>query len=112
MFQLAEKQARNPPHEPQLDLRERASRDRSGVFAAAQQSVNDRIQDRGVDVEDQVAFQRFGSQQVEAGGILEAEHKLAVRKLIDARQLDFDDRAEQSRERRAEVAAKPLMQRL
>ena len=59
-----------------------------------------------------MAFQRLGSDQVEARRILEAEYKLAIRELIDARQLDFDDRSQQRRERRTEIAAKALVQRL
>ena len=98
--------------QPQLDLGQRPAGDGAGVFAAAQQAVDDRIEDRRVDVEDQVAFQRLGPQQVEAGRVFQAEDELAVGELIDAGQLDFDDRAQQGREGRAEVAAKAFVQRL
>ena len=79
---------------------------------AAQQPVDDRIEDRRVDVENQVAFERLGLQQVEAGGVFQAEDELAVGELIDAGELHLDDAAQQGRQGRAEVAAEALVQRL
>ena len=57
-------------------------------------------------------FQRLGPQQVEAGRVFQAEDELAVGELIDAGELHFDDRPQQGREGRAEVAAKAFVQRL
>ena len=59
--------------------------------AAAEHAVDDGIQDRGIDVEDQIAFQRFGLEQVEARRIFQAEHEFAVSELIHAGEFYFDD---------------------
>src|SRR5439155_26198260 len=79
---------------------------------AAQQTVDDRVQDRRVDIEYQIAFERLGPQQVEAGWVFQAEDKFAVGELIDAGQLDFDDGAQQRRQGRAEIPAEAFVQRL
>ena len=98
--------------QPQFDLRQRPARRRRRLVAAAEQAIDDRIENRRIDVENQVPFERLGLEQVEAGRILEAEDELAVGELIDAGELHFDDRAQQRRERRAEVAAEAFVQRL
>ena len=90
--EFVEEQARDARDEPQFDFRQRPPGQRPALAAAAQQAVDDRIEDRRVDVEDQVAFQRLGLQQIEASGILQAEDELAVGELIDAGELHFDDR--------------------
>ena len=51
-------------------------------------------------------------EQVEAGRVFEAEDELAVGELIDAGELHLDDRPQQGRQRRAEIAAEALVQRL
>ncbi len=71
-----------------------------------------RIQNRRIDVEDQVAFKRLGPKQIEAGRVFQAEDELAVSELIDAGELHFDDAAEQAGQGRAEIAAKTFVQRL
>ena len=76
-----------------------------GLAAAAQQPIDDRIEDRQIDVENQLAFERRGVDQIEAGRIFEAEDEFAVGQLIDARELHLDDRPQQGRKRRAEIAA-------
>ena len=87
-----EKQARDARDQPQLDFGQRPPGQRSALAAAAQHAVDDRIEDRGIDVEDEVAFQRLRLQEVEAGGVLQAEDELAVGELVDAGELHFDDR--------------------
>ncbi len=66
------------------------------------------IEDRRVDVEDQVAFQRLGLQQIEAGGVLQAEDELAVGELVDAGQLHLDDAAQQGRQHRRRSCGRSL----
>ena len=112
MVQLAKEQTGDPRDQPQFDFRQRPTRQRSALPAPTQQPVDDRVENRRVDVEDQVAFQRLGLHQIETGGILQAEDELAVRELIDAGQLDFDNAPQQGRQRSAEVSPEPLVERL
>ena len=110
--EFVEEQPGDPRHQAQLDFGQRTAGQGTALAAAAQQAVDDRIEDRGVDVEDQVAFQRLGLQEVEAGGVLQAEDELAVGELIDAGELDLDDAPQQGRQGGAEVAAEAFVQRL
>src|SRR5205814_2100126 len=98
-----EKQIRDSRDEPQLDFGQRAAGDRRRIATPAEQPVDDRIQDRRVDIENQIAFERFGPQEIEAGRVLEAEDEFAVGELIDAGELDLDDASQQTGERRAEI---------
>src|SRR5262245_58471182 len=59
-----------------------------------------------------MAFQRLGLEQVEAGGILEAENKLAIRELVDAGELDLDNAAQKPRQSRAEITGEAVVKRL
>ena len=110
--EFVEEQPGDPRHQPQLDFRQRPAGQRTALAAAAQQAVDDRIEDRRVDVQDQVAFQRLGLQEVEAGGVFQAEDEFAVGELIDAGELHLDDGPQQGRQGGAEVAAEALVQRL
>ena len=112
MAQLVEKELRDAGHQAELNFRQRPAGDGARLLAPPQQPVDDRIEDGRVDVENEVAFQRLRPQEVEAGGILQAENELTVGELVHARQLDLDDAAEQSGKLRSEVAAKALVQRL
>ena len=56
----------------QLDLRQRSPRERPAFASAAQQAIDNRIQYRRVYVENQVAFEWFGLEQIEARGVLES----------------------------------------
>ena len=98
--------------EAQLDFRQRSTDRRARVVAATQQAIDDRKEERQVDVENQLAFERGRVDQIEAGRILEAEYEFAVRELIDAGELQLDDGAKQCRKRGAEIAAKCLVHRL
>src|SRR5205823_3076714 len=49
---------------------------------------------------------------VETGGVFQAENELAIRKLIDTRELKLDDCSQQGRESRAEIATERLVHRL
>ena len=84
----------------------------AGSLPPPSKPIDDRKQDRQVDVEDQVAFQRLGLEQIEAGRVFQAEDELAVGELIDAGELHLDDAAQQAGKGRAEIAAEPLVQRL
>src|SRR5207244_2535105 len=94
--QLLEKQVRDPRDEPQLDLCQRTAGNRRWVAPSAEQPVDDRVEDRRVDIEDQVSFQRLGPQEIEAGRVLEAEDELAVGELIDAGELHLDDASQET----------------
>ena len=74
--------------------------------------IDDRVEDRRIDVENQVPFERLGLEQVEARWVFEAEDEFAIGELVDARELHFHDRAEHGREGRAVVAAEPFVQGL
>ncbi len=56
-------------HEALLDLRQRALRDEELGIAAAQQAIDDRVNDQRADFETKLAVQLLGLEQVEAGGI-------------------------------------------
>src|SRR5690606_4660413 len=88
---LLEKKVGDSRHQAEFDLGERTPGGWTRVVASPQQPVDDGEEERGVDVEDELPLERLGIDEVEAGGILEAEDELAVGKLVDAGELDLDD---------------------
>ena len=65
-----------------------------------------------MNVENQVAFERVRSQDIETGWRLEAEQEFTVCQLVNARKLDIHHRPQHRRQRGAEVTSEILMQRL
>ena len=80
------------------------------LAAAAQQTVDHRIEDRRLDVQQQAIVQRRGLQHMEARGRLEAVDELAVGALVDAGEAHVDAASQQGRKGRAEVARQALVQ--
>ncbi len=86
-----EKQARDPRYEAQFYLRQWPAGQGADLAAAAQHAVDDGIKNRWIDVENQIAFQGLGLEQIEASRIFQAEHEFAVGELIHAGELYFND---------------------
>ena len=98
--------------EPRLDEGHRALRDEELLVRPAEQPVDDRIDDERRDLEADLPLERRTADEVEAGGIGQPADELRVGHLGRARHADLDDRAEEPRERRAEVPREGLVQHL
>ena len=66
-------------------------------FPAPKQPVEQRKDDRRIDIEDDIAFKRCGPQYVEAGWILQAKYEFAVSHLVHTDQSDVHHASDQSR---------------
>lgn len=114
VFESLNGQRGDPRDELEFDFCQRPVREIEAgcLLASSQQPVNDRKDDRRVEVEDQVAVEFVCLQQVEARRVFEAEDEFAVGELVDADQLDFDDGAKHAAESRAELSAEAFVQGL
>src|SRR5260221_7889021 len=96
-------------HEPLLDLRQRALRDEQIGVRAAQQSIDDRIDDQRADLQAELPIQLLCVEQVETRRVRQRVNELAVRKLLNTGDGYFDDRAKIAGECHAEIAPETLM---
>ena len=79
---------------------------------SSQETIEDRKNDRRIQIENDVAVEGVRLEQVETGRVLEAVDEFAVRQLVDADQFDFDDRPHQPRQIGAEFPAEAFVHRL
>ena len=84
---FSQKGLRDATRQPQLNFTQRAFHLRFGRCGSTKHAVDDRIQDRGTEVENPIAVQWCGTQEIEAGRDFQTVDELAVGKLVDADQV-------------------------
>ena len=99
----------DPLHQPLLDLRQRPLRDEQLGIRAAEQAVDDRVDDQRTDLQAELPVQLLGLEQVEAGRVRQAVDEFAVGQLLDVGDADLDDRPQVARNRGPEVSAETLV---
>ena len=95
-----------------FDLRQRALGDEQIGIGPTEQAVNNRVDNERADFQTKLSVQLLGPQEVKAGRVRQRVNELAVGELFDIRDGYFDNRAQVTRKRRAEIPAEPFVQRL
>lgn len=79
---------------------------------AAEEAIDDGVDDEGADLEAHLPFEAVGTDEVETGRIGQGRDELGIRHLLARGDFGLDDRAEEAGEGRAEVSGEGLVQRL
>ena len=82
---------------PLLDLRERALGDEQVGVGAAEEAVDNWVDDERADFQTELPLERSSCQQVEAGRIGQRVNEFAVSQLLDRGNAYFDDGSQKTR---------------